>query len=54
MERIGKEKVSEKDENVIFSIIKDLFGFLIPCLEGISRYSRPKREEECLGKLWIF
>ena len=28
----AKEKVSGKNKKVIFSIIKDLFVFLIPCL----------------------
>ena len=53
-----KVKVSEKGKQVIFPIMKDLPIFLVPCPEGISRYSRreiwPTWEEGFLGKLWIF
>jgi len=43
LEKDWNERISERDENVIFPIIKDLARFLIPYLEGISRCSRPEK-----------
>ena len=53
-----ESKVSENGKKVIFPIMKDLPRFLVPCLEGISRYSTreiwPTWDEGFLEKLWIF
>ena len=38
LEKIENENISEKDENVVFQISKELSRFLVSYLEGISRY----------------
>jgi len=43
LKRIGKEKVNEKGKKVILSIIKNLYGFVITYLEGISRFKISKK-----------
>jgi len=40
LKRIGKEKLNQKGKKVILSIIKNLSGFVIPYLEGISRFKK--------------
>ena len=42
LKRIGKEKVNRKGKKVILSIIKNLSRFVIPYLEGISRFRKGK------------
>ena len=61
MKRIGKEKVNQKGKKVILSIIKNLSGFVIPYLEGISRLrkkkgknDKKKSDENFVEKFWIF
>ena len=45
----GKEKVNQKGKKVILSIIKNLSGFVIPYLEGISRL---KKKGKMIKKGW--
>ena len=58
MKRIGKENVNQKGKKVILSIIKNFSGFVIPYLEGISRFKisekGSKSHEKFVEKLWIF
>ena len=50
LKRIGKEKVNQKDKKVILSIIKNLSGFVIHYLEGISRFK--KKKGKMIKKPW--
>ena len=49
LKRIGNEKVNQKGKKVILSIIKNLFGFVIPNLEGISRLKKKEGKNDKKG-----